>query len=131
MREVVKRYELNSDVSLDKLKKIGFKKGGILGDVSTENYCYIKYLIDDINLLVEVEKTDDNTIMFNDEDDVLILDEDFGQPFGPFYNEESDNPFINDVIRRYNKEMDKLVDKGMLHEKKVKKQETQKVYAKK
>lgn len=130
MRKQTKRYELNSEVSIEKLKEVGFKKGGILGDISTENYCYIKYLIEEIDLLVEVEKTEDNTIIFNDEDNVLVIDEDFGQPYGSFYNEEKDTPFINEVIKRYNKEMDKLVDKGILKEKKVKEKETPKAYKK-
>lgn len=130
MREVVKRYELNSNVSLEKLKKNGFKEGGILGDVSTENYCYIRYLIDDIELLVEVGKDKDNALTFNDEENVLVLDEDFGQPYRAFYNEENDFPFLNDVVKLYNKEMDKLVDNGILQEKKIKIKETPKVYKK-
>lgn len=46
---------------------------------------------------------------WNDFEDVLILDEDFGQPYGPFYNVMDDKtkafPFVLNIIGNYNKLM--------------------------
>lgn len=51
--------------------------------------------------------------VWNDLDHIIVLDEDFGQPYIPFYmylnGEEGSNasPFLQRVIRAYNEAMDK------------------------
>lgn len=51
--------------------------------------------------------------VWNDLDHIIVLDEDFGQPYTPFYKylngEEANNasPFLQRVIRAYNEAMDK------------------------
>ena len=117
MREQVKRYELNNDVTIEKLKENGFKDGGFMIGLTSPKYHLIKYLVDDIEMRIEI----DATLAFNDSENILILDEDFAQPYRAFYNRELDFPFLNKVITKYNKVMDELVDKGIFHEKKLEK----------
>ena len=51
---------------------------------------------------------------WNDFDYVLVLDEDFGQPYTPFYNHYEDEDdsnyfeFLRNVVEAYNAKMDSL-----------------------
>ena len=48
---------------------------------------------------------------------VIVLDDDFCQPYYPFYDETQDFKMVNLVIRKYNEAMDELVSLGILNEK--------------
>lgn len=66
-------------------------------------------LADPVELNVGFNTVDD----WDDFEYVLILDDDFGQPYTPFYGDNygkeiSDFEFLQKVIRRYNEEMDKI-----------------------
>lgn len=118
MRLPIKKYVLNETVTEEVLKSCGFKyknDGSVLG-INTPLYYFFKYLIDDIELHIEISINQDKTLSFDDFDNVLLLDDDFCQPYHPFYKEEVDTPFINEVIQKYNEAMDELVNEGILKE---------------
>lgn len=119
MREQIKRYELNKDVTVEKLKENGFKEGGIMKELVSPKYHLNKCLVDDIEMLIEI----DTTLAFDDTENILVLDDDFCQAYGEFYNKEADDPFLNKVITKYNQVMDELVDKGIFHEKRLEKEQ--------
>ena len=121
MREIIKKYEISEDISIYKLEKSGFIRKEPTEVDQLLRYSYIKPLLEDINLYIDIRITGDKKFIFDDNKTVELIDEDFGQPYGAFYNEDKDFPFLNDLIKKYNKTMDSLVEKGILQEKKLKK----------
>ena len=121
MREIIKKYEISEDISIYKLEKNNFRRIEPTEENNLLRYIYKKSLPEDLCLYVEIKITKDNKFVFDEETTVEIIDESFGQPYGAFYNEDKDFPFLNDIIRKYNETMDSLVEKGILQEKKLKK----------
>ncbi len=117
MREIIKQYELSNEISIYKLEKSGFIRKEPTEEDQLLRYSYIKPLLEDINLYIDIQITSDKKFIFDDNKTVELIDEDFGQPYGAFYNEDKDFPFLNDLIKKYNKTMDELVEKGILKEK--------------
>lgn len=117
----IKRYELameNKDELVKKLEKLGFKNGSWLKeykdkDVMSRYFC----LVDNIELHITFNIGD---MTFDDYDDVLVLDDSFCQPYTPFYTENDLKTFsfLEKVIKAYNRNMDTLVDAGILKNKK-------------
>ena len=61
---------------------------------------------------INIAFVEGSLIGWNDFDSVLILDDDFGQPYTPFYGENwgeeiTDFPILGKVIEKYNEFMDK------------------------
>ena len=127
MREIIKKYELSEDVSIYKLEKSGFKRKEPTEEDQMLRYSLKKPLLEDINLYLEIQVTGDKRFIFDDQKTVELIDEDFGQPYGSFYNEDKDFPFLNDLIKKYNNTMDELVEKGILKEKVILKENKPKV----
>ena len=107
----IKRYQLKSNITKEKLIEAGFNK-----DNNFQKFNYFRNLIDDIELHIEIET---NSIEFDDFDNVLVLDSSFGQPYTPFYTAEINFEYLDKVIHNYNMQMDKLVDKGVLEVKNI------------
>ena len=128
MREKMKRYELANNVDVNTLIKSGFREGGFIKEMPSPKYFYYKYLLNDIELHVEVSVNADGTLFFDDYTSVYVIDDTFGQPYMPFYNEEFDSHYLNKVIIKYNEAMDSLVEKGIF--KKLKKKNKEKVLEK-
>ena len=116
MRPEIKKYGLKENITEEDLKKCGFTYSidGSIKKITTPRYFYFKYLIDEIELFVEIGINEDGTFTFDDFDTVMVLDDDFCQPYTPFYKEDADFPFSNSVIIKYNEAMDELVSKGIL-----------------
>ena len=112
-----KRYELNNGLTEEELKKAGFRRGGWMMEVKEPKLQYTTSLIDNIELNIEMSITDGKVLNFDDYNNVYVMDENYGQPYAPFYDSNSKVPYLKRVISRYNEEMDKLVKKGILKEK--------------
>ena len=111
MKPEIKKYELSDKITIKKLKKNNFKEGGFMKDIPSPKYYYNKNLIDDIELYIE------RTFNFDDFDNIIVLDDNFCQPYYPFYESKEEFSFLNKVIKEYNKTMDELVEKGIFKEK--------------
>lgn len=110
------KYKLNPDVSTDDLMRNKFKPGSWRhGDSNDEWYSKSYGLYDEIDLTVHINMTTKDWDEFEDTD---VIDDDWGQPYSPFYDciyngcEKFD--FISRVIEAYYKRMDILVDSGIL-----------------
>ena len=114
MQNDIKRYELSDNISIEQLKKAGFRNGGWISEIKEPKIQYTRLLIDEIELHIEVSLIDEEVSSFDDFHNIWIIDNDFCQPYSPFYDSTADFPYLNRVISRYNKEMDKLVSKGIL-----------------
>lgn len=113
MREIIKRYVLDDSVNIDKLVGNHFTEGGFISEIPSPKYSYSSYLVGDIEIHIEIAINLDGTLFFDDCDSIYIIDDYFGQPYYPFYNETFDNKFVNKVIIRYNQFMDDFVKKGI------------------
>ena len=112
MLNSIKGYQLKSNITKEKLIEVGFNK-----DNNFQKFNYFRNLIDDIELHIEIET---NPIEFDDFDNVLVLDSSFGQPYTPFYTAKISFEYLDKVIKNYNIQMDKLVNKGVLDYKNIK-----------
>lgn len=117
MKPEIKKYELSDKITIKKLKKNNFKEGGFMKDIPSPKYYYNKNLIDDIELHIEININPDGTFNFDDFDNIIVLDDNFCQPYYPFYESKEVFSFLNKVIKEYNKTMDELVEKGIFKEK--------------
>ena len=103
-------YKLKDDVTMEQLIELGFKDGSwLVEDKSVECVSKSIGLGDSIELNLVIKT---NPMEFDDYEDVLVLDDDFCQPYTPFYGDNykrdiKDWNFLEKVIRRYNEEMDK------------------------
>lgn len=123
----VKRYELNTSATISQLKSLGFKEG--YWEESTKE-CYVKenwlskfYSLDaknDIEMYLSINLKD--LANWNDFDNIMVIDDTFGQPYGPFYTYRDGRkilfvnqfPVLERIYTRYEKIMDELVDHGIL-----------------
>ena len=126
MKPEIKRYELNDNVTIKKIKKNNFNEGGFMEKIISPKYHYSKYLLDDIEIHIEIGVNLDETLYFDDFDNIVVLDDNFCQPYYPFYENENGFPYLNKVILEYNKTMDGLVKKGIFKEKTLEKENNNK-----
>lgn len=110
MLKEIKQYKLKPNITKEDLIKAGFKEGGWQKQFKEPKVSYYTKLIDSIGLYIEMET---NPIQFNCFNNVLVLDEEFCQPYIPFYNSDYIFNFLSKVIKKYNYEMDILVAKGI------------------
>lgn len=69
-------------------------------------YSTFKSLIDDIEVCIAFPE---DISMWDDFDYILVMDDEFGQPYTPFYNvEEKPFTYVLNVVGNYNKFMDTL-----------------------
>lgn len=113
----VKRYKLKDSVTIEEINTFGVKKGGSWISETATGYIvkFIHRKDRDLNVYLDFAIYicfSNNLSDWNDFDNVLLIDEDFGQPFHSFYvhyNEEVDNfPVLEKVIAFYNEFMDSL-----------------------
>jgi len=108
----IKQYKLRPDTTKEDLLKAGFKEGGWQTQFKNPKVNYTEKLIDSINLHIEIEI--DSVIHFDCFDNVLVLDDDYCQPYSPFYTYEPiKNRYLNLVVKRYNMVMDEFIKKGV------------------
>lgn len=104
----INTYKLKDGIVVEDLEKLGFKEGSWLSEYK-DIECMSKSMLihDDIRLYMIIRT---NPIGFNDFEDTLVLDDDFAQPYTPFYGNNYKNnvegfPFLEKVIDRYNNVM--------------------------
>lgn len=118
MKQKIKSYELNQNITIKKLEENNFEEDGMIKEVSEPKYSYIKTLVNDITLHLEIG-TNEGNLYFNDGNHILIMDEKKHKPYYPFYFDKEEDEYLDKVISEYNKVMDELVLKGILCEKKL------------
>jgi len=110
MLSSIKQYKLKPNITKEDLLKAGFKNGGWQSQFKEPKVSYSTELVnDEIELHIEIET---DTMKFDCYDNVLILDEDFGQPYGAFYG-NSQSSYLSKVIDKYNTAMDNFIEKGI------------------
>lgn len=118
MLKEIKRYNLkikNKEELISILNRLGFKEGSWLNKYKEKKVMSKMFMLtNDIELHITI---DIENCIYDDIEDNLVLDNNFCQPYTPFY--ESDkldfrNPFLGKVIKAYNRTMDSLVDIGLL-----------------
>jgi len=114
MLNEIKKYKLNNNLTESNLKEVGFRPGGWMSSIEEPKLSYTKVLIEDIELHIEVSINNGKVTNFDDYKNIYVIDDNYGQPYTPFYNSNVIFPYLNKVILRYNEEMDKLVSKGIL-----------------
>lgn len=120
MREIIKRYELDDNLTMDKMDKSEFMRLRESEEYPVIRYYYSRELCDSIEVQITIDPF--NHILhdeFDDKKDIQIYDSFNERIFDPFYDEERDYPFLNDLIKEYNRTMDLLVEKGIFKEKKI------------
>ena len=120
----IKRYKLKPNVTKEQLEKYGYKDGGSWIFKGCKHfiskYFHINYLCKytenkvrkcSFEFSVDIGFTDDIN-NWNDYDNIIVLDEDFCQPYTPFYTEFENNvtdfPCLEKTVETYNDYMDSL-----------------------
>ena len=109
-------YRLNPSVCKEELIKNHFATGSFR-HVNSQDEWYSKWwpLHDEMELTVHINMTTKRWDEFEDTD---VIDDDFGEPYNPFYecyyNGAKKFECVNRVIEAYHKRMDALVDTGIL-----------------
>ena len=106
----LQEYELNDDVTIEKLKEIGFKEI-ISGNRKTLSY--FRVLNEEIELYINFDITKSDEITFDENKNVEVIDDMIGQYFTAFYNNVN-NKYVKKCKQRYHEEMMNLVNKGIL-----------------
>ena len=110
MNGIIHRYKLKDGATIEKITKefrkrhIPLKSGGTYINKNAA-YCTFKNLADDISVNIAFPE---DLSEWDDFEYVLVLDENFGQPYTPFYESKEPFMFLLNVIGRYNKFMDSL-----------------------
>ena len=118
----IKRYKLKRNITKEKLVALGFKSGGSWIKKDAELFLSKCFLYKDTHFEYSIGIAFSSNINdWNDFDNLLILDEDFCQPYTPFYGDNYgkdiiDFPTLENVITNYNNFMDSL---GILEEVKI------------
>lgn len=111
----IRRFRIRPDVTWDDIIKAGAEEGGTWIHKESKMYLHKFYCIRRISFefTIYVALLDDLT-KWNDFDNVLVLDDDFGQPYTPFYNDwdkgECDDSFAAcyEVVKAYNEFLSSL-----------------------
>ena len=102
----IKEYVLKEKISVNDLLQDGFNQA-----FDNKNKYYKCFgLKNDINVMIEVKVINRNNKI--ELLDIWILDDDFGQPYLPFYRlqkgEIECNPFLQQIVEEYNHKMSNI-----------------------
>lgn len=110
----INRYSIKKGTTIDEIKAAGGRDGGSFIMKDTKFYIMksFYYRASDFEFSVGVAFKKDVSD-WNDYDNVLVIDEDFCQPYAPFYGENfgkdiTDFPTLEYCIEKYNEVMDSL-----------------------
>ena len=117
----IKRFKLKDNVTRDDLIELGFRNGGSWIKKDAELFlsrCFeyketeFEYSISIFEYSISIAFSSDIND-WNDFDNVLVLDEDFCQPYTPFYGDNygkdiTDFPTLENTIFKYNEFMSSL-----------------------
>lgn len=105
-----KSYKLKYVPTAEQLINLGFQMGGtwIKNDAKWYKWTWFEYKNAELSINICFS---DDTSEWNDFDNVLVLDEDFGQPYTAFYFDNykkdiTDFPALEYCIEKYNEFMD-------------------------
>ena len=110
----IKRFKLKDGITKEKLVSLGFKDGGSW--IKEDSELYLCEYFEDRKIDFEYSINISFSLNINDWDDydnVLVLDEDFLQPYTPFYYDNygkdiTNFPVLESVIAKYNEFMSGL-----------------------
>ena len=108
---IVNKYKMKPGISMDDILNELREKNLPIGTHGTyiskdAKYSTFKHLIDDIEVCIAFPE---DLSVWDDFDHILVMDDNFGQPYYPFYKiEEKQFPFVLNVAGCYNKFMDTL-----------------------
>ena len=110
----IKRFKLKDNVTRDDLIALGFRNGGSWIKKDAELFlsrCF-EYKETEFEYSISIAFNSDIND-WNDFDNVLVLDEDFCQPYTPFYEynygkDITDFPTLENIIFKYNEFMSSL-----------------------
>lgn len=113
----INRYKLSDRVSKENrgaLLLAGFRSGSWRRKDNHDWMSASMVLYDEITIEIDIDLT---TLEWDDFNNVLVLDCDFGQPYVPFYHylngEIKMFPVLEKVVKEYNRLMEILVSKGI------------------
>lgn len=134
LRRKVKRYELSdyflslsTTEQIALLKENNFKEGFWREDKKS-NHHWMTYHFTFFNSKKERPEYEfsfdvaidlDNLPSWNDYDNLEVIDDDFCQPYTPFFKAQEDGTsfgFLNTIIEKYESRMSQLVEAGILKE---------------
>ena len=107
---MINHYRLNPNISIERLEELGFKSGGWMPNIESPKMMFMGLLTSDIELYIEINT---NTFEFDEYENIFILDNNFGQPYYPFYNENDDSNYVRSARDSYNRIMDSLTNDGL------------------
>jgi len=108
---IVNRYKLKPGITMDDiLSELRAKKLpiGTHGTYISKDakYSTCKWLADDISVCIAFPE---NLASWDDFDHILVMDDECGQPYGPFYDvEKKQFAYVLNVVGNYNKFMDTM-----------------------
>lgn len=107
----IKRFKLRDGVTKEELIELGFSSGGswIIKDAELFKHKIFEDRSIDFEYSINIAFSN-NISEWNDFDNVIILDEEFLQPYTPFYGDNfgkeiTDFPALKHVIQNYNEFM--------------------------
>lgn len=110
----IKRFKLKENIAKEKLISLGFKSGGSWIKKDSELFLSKCFYYNKTHFEYSISIAFGSDINdWNDFDNVLILDEDFCQPYTPFYGDNYGKdidgfPTLENVIAKYNEFMSGL-----------------------
>lgn len=110
----IKRFKLKDNITKKELISLGFKSGGSWIKKDAELFLSKCFYHKDTHFEYSIGITFSSNINdWNDFDNVLVLDEDFCQPYTPFYGgnfgkDIANFPILENVIIKYNEFMSDL-----------------------
>lgn len=109
----IKKFKLKDNITEKDLIALGFKNGGSWVKKDAELCLSVYFEYNDMFEYSIHIAFSSNINDWNDFDNILVLDEDFCQPYTPFYGDNygkdvHDFPVLENVITRYNEVMSSL-----------------------
>ena len=102
----INRYKIKFDTTINEILNNGF-------EYSVNYKCLTKFITLKNSIVLYIRIPLSEIYAFDDINNVDVLDDDFCQPYTPFYNNYDkdinvENKFLIDVVKRYNEEMNKI-----------------------
>ena len=110
----INRYKLKSNITTNDLIKLNAREGGIWINKESKLFLSKCFYYEPYEFEFSIGIAfKDNIHDWNDFDNILVLDEDFGQPYTPFYGDMFGKdvcnfPTLEFVIEKYNEYMSSL-----------------------
>ena len=107
----INKYILNERININTLLKDGFKI--VEKEDNSRKLVFQRRLTGKIDVLINII-IDDNSLLFDESENIYIIDRESRQLYYPFYTCQIGFPLLNEVIIKYNEFMDSLIEEGIL-----------------